>query len=135
MMGDGEITGEGRREKLTPKDLNKLSANFRAALTSEQKDEYKQLATDSSRREWMAAWVVYPEGFRCRGYNTAETVNSAHDIGEGAWRANMLKASQCQATSLCQTAGGQVEAYFVCVPSSHADTCNAFEQRMTLREE
>ena len=84
--------------------------------------EHKQLATDSSRRGWMAAWVVDPEGFRCRGYNTAETVNSAHDIGEGAWRANMLKVSQSQATSLCQHAGGQVEAYFVCVPSSHADT-------------
>ena len=66
--------------KIPTGERNKLGVAFRKALTDKQKDEYKELATDELRREWMAQWVCDPTIGKKRGFSSTTVENKQHNV-------------------------------------------------------
>ena len=75
LQGRG-ITPASLREMLSSKEFNNLSNNFRVGLSPTLKSEYKALATDDQRREWLAQYVIDPLAAITKGFNKTTAYSS-----------------------------------------------------------
>ena len=82
---DGGITPASLREMLSSKEFNNLSNNFRLGLSPTLKSEYKALATDDQRREWLAQYVIDPLAATTKGFNKTTAYSSQESASRLVW--------------------------------------------------
>ena len=58
---------------------------FRNTMKQEKQAEYRALSSDAERRDWIAQYVMDPDGFRCTGTNYHKAINSSLGMKDGEW--------------------------------------------------
>ena len=94
-----EISAQAIKDDLLPDELSKVTAAFRSVMTASQVAEYKALANNEERHQFMLPWILDPDEFKGQASNTITTSNSKHDASAGEWLTMEQIGSPCNMNS------------------------------------
>ena len=110
-LGISKIDSESMA-KLPPAIRQKLTTAFRTQAEAAVKDEYAKLDSDTARREWMAAFVLDPQGAVSHGINKSICIDETLKHSDGAWmhvwEIGGPEGINCQAAAVTLCASGDL---------------------------
>lgn len=73
------------KRALTSAELNSLQTSFRAVMSAEAREGYRQLATDDERRSYLCQFILDPEIAKTNGFNKSVAFDEAADVATEGW--------------------------------------------------
>ena len=69
-----------------PKEIyQKMQANYRNTMQPDAKARYRELKSDTERKDWLALYMIDPKTAVCKGYNSTVAFDQEENKGSEQW--------------------------------------------------